>query len=197
MDSNQVMQMRGMAVRGVVLAVRDDGQAQTVDVQTHDGFIRSGIEVLQPFGHAAFAPVPGGLVVLLAMGGDEGDMVAMPVANPASRFGGLAPGESVVYGAGGSRVAIRQGGTIEVLAASAVNITAPGVTVTASSGVTIVGTVTLRGDLHVTGGIEIDGVMTGASGAAVTFNSDVNVNGSTTITTDLTVRGVAHGHYPT
>lgn len=119
-----IMQLRGLLARALILRTRDDGQAQTVDVQTHAGITRQRIEVLQPYGLASAAP-PGAMTVVLAIGGDQGDMVALPVAAPAARFGGLAAGEVALYDAAGNRVVLRAGGTVEIHAATRVLIRAP------------------------------------------------------------------------
>jgi phage baseplate assembly protein V len=148
-----IMDMRGIVARGVVVAVNDAGQAQTVDVRTADGVTRSGIEVASPWGIASNAPLDGATVLLLAVGGDVGDLMALPVSNPARRFGGMAQGESVLYGADGSRIAVRTGGTIQILAATELEITVPGVTITATAGVTITANVAIIGDLDVSGDI--------------------------------------------
>lgn len=117
--------MRGLVRRGVVRAVNDALGTQLVDVAIADGHSRSAVEVLQPFGFAS-CPPGGGLAVLLAVGGDQGDLVALPLAAPGARFGGLKPGESALYGADGSRVHVKQDGTVEVLGAKAVEIATPG-----------------------------------------------------------------------
>ena len=108
--------MRSTIVRGVVRAVNDSGQVQTVDVETADGFVRAGIEVMQVFGHAGSPPSAGIGCILLAIGGDPGNYVALPLASPAVRFGGQPAGDSTLYAADGSRVAVHSNGTIEVLA---------------------------------------------------------------------------------
>jgi phage baseplate assembly protein V len=145
--------LRGIAVQGVVLAVHDAGQVQTIDVQTHDGVIRTGIEVMQAAGFASKPAANGALVLLLAVGADPGNMVALPIGSPATRFGNLADGESVIYGADGARVAIRNGGVIEILAGAEVIIKVPNVTVTATAGVIITGNVTITGNLTVSGSV--------------------------------------------
>lgn len=127
--------LRGMAVRGVVRRVDDAGQTQRVTVETHRGILRTDVEVLQPYGIAA-SPPAGAMTVVLAIGADQGDMVALPVACPGRRFGGLAEGEVVLYNAHGTRIALR-GGIVEIKAAGEVQITAP--------------TVRITGDLVVTG----------------------------------------------
>lgn len=143
------MALRGLVARGLVRVVNDGGAVQTVDVATHAGIERSGIEVLMPFGLAA-RPLAG-LTVLLAVGGDQGDMVALPVADPAQRFGGLAAGETVLYDAGGNRVALRAGGIVEVLAATKVIVRAPRCEIEAADGCRITGDVEIVGSLVVSG----------------------------------------------
>jgi phage gp45-like len=139
------MQLRGAVVRGAVVGSSDAGQAQTVDVETHEGVLRAGVEVLQPFGVASRAPGgPGAMVLLLAVGGDQGDMVALPVACPSLRFGALGPGEAVLYDAEGNRVHLRAGGIVEVQAATKIRLVAPLVEIVADE-------TTISGDLVVAG----------------------------------------------
>ena len=160
--------MRGVVTRGLVVAVDDTGEMQRVDVQTHGGAVRAGIEVYQPFGLATAPIAAGSVVLLLAVGGDPGDLVALAPVTPSGRFGNLGAGESVVYGADGSRVAFRQGGTIDVLAGATVLISAPGVRVQAPNGVTITGNVSVAGSLTASGDIA-DGVRSMAADRAL-FN---------------------------
>lgn len=150
--SETVMELRGTAMRGLVMAVNDTGAMQTVDVVTHDGMIRQAIEVYQPFGLATCAVAAGSVVQLAAIGADPGDLIALPAVTPSLRFGGLAQGETVLYAADGSRVAIRQGGTIDVLGATAVNLVVQGTTLSVSpTEVTITGSLTVTGDATIGG----------------------------------------------
>ncbi len=116
--------VRALALRALVHRVDDGGQAQRLDVETHEGVVRAGVEVLQPFGVYS-VPAPGGLTVVLAMGGDPSDLVALPVASAAARFGNLQPGEVAVCDDAGNRVHIKAGGLIEIVAAAQVRIVAP------------------------------------------------------------------------
>ncbi len=118
--------IRGVVARAIVRASRDDRATQSVDVTVREGHERSAVEVLQPFGFASRPPADGGLVILLAVGGDQGDLVALPVAAPGARLGHLEPGEAAIYGADGSRVHVKRDGTVEVRAARAVDIATPG-----------------------------------------------------------------------
>ena len=158
-----VMELRGTMMRGLVQSVNDTGETQTVTVVTHDGMVRSDIEVWQPFGHATYFG-EGSVVMLWAVGADPGDLVATAPMVPGARYGNLAPGESVLYGADGSRCAIRQGGTIDVFAATLVNVLSPTVNITASAGVNILGNVNVVGTVSVT-----DDVVAGSEGSGVSL----------------------------
>lgn len=111
-----VKQLRGMLSRGEVTGSADTAETQTVDVQMWAGHVRSGVEVMQPFGLASRPPTSG-LVVLLAVAGDQSDLVALPVASPGNRLGNLAEGEAAVYGILGNRVHCKADGTVHVVSA--------------------------------------------------------------------------------
>jgi phage baseplate assembly protein V len=114
-DAEQAHVLRGLISRGVVRATNDRGGAQSVDATLARHVDRSDIEVIQPFGFAS-NPGPGGQAIFLAIGGDQGDLMALPVANRSQRLGNVKHGESAIYAADGSRVHAKQGGKIDVLA---------------------------------------------------------------------------------
>lgn len=137
---------RAQILRAVVHRVADGAETQQVDVETHEGLVRAGVEVLQPYGFASVPPAPdGALAVVLAIGGDPGDLVVLQLGAPSSRLGGLGPGEVALYDQRGNRVHIKAGGVIEVRAATKVRVEAPSVEIIASGGVDI------TGDLRVSG----------------------------------------------
>lgn len=147
---DHIADLRGVCMRGLVVGLNDAGQMQTVDVQTHDGATRTGIEVYQPFGIATAPPAVGSVALLLAVGADPGDLVAIVLVTPAARMGALDAGETVLYGMGGARVAIGSDGSVEVMAATSVTISAP-------AGLTVQGNVTITGSLNASGSVA-DGV---------------------------------------
>jgi phage baseplate assembly protein V len=143
---------------GVVQSINDGGQAQTATVTSHDGFTRADLQVMQPFGFASLPPGDGATGMMFSVGGDAGQFVLLPLCCPSIRFGNLLNGESVMYAADGSRVHIRQGGVINVIAATTILVQVGDTTLTVSAtGVAIVGNVTVTGNINATGDVS-DGV---------------------------------------
>lgn len=111
--------LRGIVGRGVVTASSDGGESQTVDAKAYAGIDRAGVEVIQPFGVSSRSPA-GGVVILLAVGADQGDLVALPVGSPGLRMGGLEEGETVIYNAKGDRVHLKKDGAIHAVSSKSV-----------------------------------------------------------------------------
>lgn len=161
MIAEMIFDGRAMVTKGIVVAVNDAGAAQTVDVLTHDGAVFGGIEVIQPFGHATVPPADGLQALVLAIGGDPANRVAI-VFNPALRFGGLSAGESVIYGSDGSRVGVRSGGIVEVLGMAQIVAQSPEIALSAPNGINITGPTTMTGDVSIVGNLHVSGLIYGA-----------------------------------
>lgn len=115
MDLKEIVHaFRGIVSRAVVRSTNDGGETQTASITTHRHVDRTDVEVAQPFGFASRAP-GGGLMLVFAIGGDQGDLAGLPVAAPGSRLGNLAEGESAMHNAKADRVHIKTDGTIEIL----------------------------------------------------------------------------------
>lgn len=125
--------IRGIVSRAVVRKTSDSGEMQTADVTTHHKVDRDGVEIVQPFGVAS-RPRSGGLMVVLAVGGDQGDLVGLPIGLPEDRLGGLEEGETAVYGADGSRVHVKADGSIDVKAQTLVTVDVNGTTIKVEDG---------------------------------------------------------------
>lgn len=136
--------LRSLISYGVITAVDDSGAAQTVTVLTGDGVQRADVEVMQPFGLASAPPADGATTVVLAIGGDPSNLVALPLSNPSARFGGLGAGEAILYASDGTRVHVKPGGVVEVWGKS--------VTINATN-LTINGNVLVNGNLTATGDV--------------------------------------------
>ena len=120
-DKETAHLIRGMVARAQVQSSDDSGQSQTVVAKIYEGVERSDIEVIQPFGLTSRAP-SGGLGVVLSVGGDQGDLVMLPVADPASRMGGLNEGETALYNARGDRIHFKADGSTDIKTGNAANI---------------------------------------------------------------------------
>lgn len=151
--------LRGMIRRVVVKSTDDSGEMQTATVEVADGILRENVEVLQPFGFTSNAPDDGAIGIAISIGGDEGDMIVLPIGNPSARMGGLGKGDVGVSNAHGDRVIVRKGGGVEIVAASSVmsKVGAVTMTQTASGFAFEGGTMTHNGknigDTHIHGGV--------------------------------------------
>lgn len=116
--------LRGLVRRFKPRTVNDAGEMQTASGTTLHGEHRADVEILQPYGFNSVPP-KGSLMVVFAVGGDQGDLVGIPAAAPSKRMGKLKPGESALYGPGGARVHMKQDGSIAVQSAVKVFLKAP------------------------------------------------------------------------
>lgn len=151
--------LRGMVRRVTVKNIKDDGQMQTASVEVADGIWRDDIEIMQPYGFSSLADDDGALGLALAIGGDEGDLVLLALANPSQRMGGLNKGDVVFGNKYGDKIIARASGGIEIAAASSISLKVGGVSITVSAaGVAFEGgTITHDGvpidKTHVHGGV--------------------------------------------
>lgn len=125
MDRETAHVLRGLIARGVVVATADDEETQTGTVDLWQDVQRKDVEVLQPFGVASRPPANGAAVVL-AVGGDQGDLVMLPVAAPGQRLGDLGEGDAALYGLDGSRCHVKADGTIEITGSAKVRVVVNG-----------------------------------------------------------------------
>jgi phage gp45-like len=115
-DWDKANRDRGQVRRATVDDIDDSGATQTAKVTAHEGDTYEGVEVLQPAGFAS-RPAGAGTGILVAVGGDHGDVVLLPASDPSSRLFGLKKGESALYNTKtGERVLMREDGTAEVTA---------------------------------------------------------------------------------
>lgn len=134
MDKDTADKLRGMIRRVTLKNVRDDGETQRASVEVADGIWRDDVEIHQPYGQAGVVPADGALAIALAVGGDEGDMIVLPVGNPSKRMGGLPAGAAGAYNEHGDHVLLMPDGTISIQAGGSVAVSVGGVTFTISAG---------------------------------------------------------------
>lgn len=130
MDLKEIVHaFRGIVSRAVVRSTNDGGETQTASVTTHRHVDRTDVEIAQPFGFSSRAP-GGGMMVVLAVGGDQGDLVGLPVAAPGSRLGNLAEGEAAMHNAKGDRAHAKADGTFEIVSAHKIVVKVKDATIT-------------------------------------------------------------------
>ncbi len=85
-DREHAHAYRGTVLRGVVRSTNDKGAMQTASVTTH-----RHVEPHRCRGGAALRlrieAARGGLMIVLAIGGDQGDLAGLPVAAQAAAWG--------------------------------------------------------------------------------------------------------------
>ncbi|WP_142780717.1 phage baseplate assembly protein [Agrobacterium sp. T29] len=128
--SEIVNKVRGLIRRVTVKDIKDDGQMQTASAEVAEGVWRDDLEVMLPYGLLSFPDDDGAVGVALAVGGDEGDMVILPLANPSQRIGGLSKGDVGIGNKFGDRLIVKASGGMEAQAASSITFKVGGVTMT-------------------------------------------------------------------
>ena len=145
--------LRNSFAIGVVSAVNDNGGAKTVNVSAGTGVNRADVEVMDIWGFTSNPPTDGIITIVFPIGGDPGNLRALPPGNPSARMGQLLVGEAAIYAADGSRLHIRQGGIVDIWGGAQVNVHTKECTINAPNGCTINGNVTVNGTLTATNGL--------------------------------------------
>lgn len=111
-DAETAHAFRGMISRAVQRSSNDNGGSQTANVEVHRHVERTGVEIIAPFGFASRSPA-GGEMLVLAVGGDQGDLAGLPTSSPQHRLGGLEEGEAAMHNLKGDRVHVKVDGGVD------------------------------------------------------------------------------------
>lgn len=130
-----------LLARAVLTAVQQN-KLQIIQVQILAGEPKDGVELFEPYGFSG-AALPGAESVLGFIGGGRSHAIALVQTDRRYRPTDLQPGEVVVFNHEGTRVVLRNGHRVEVMAADQVHITT--------------GKAVLLGDLEVTGTTKFTG----------------------------------------
>jgi len=171
--------VENMIARGVVRLVADGKKLQEVQVSVLRGETRENCERFQQYGFTS-VPLAGAEAILLFVGGLRDHPLVVAVDDRRHRPTGLQPGEVALYTDEGDYILLKRGRIVEVVAGTALDVTAPEVVVHASTKVTLEtplvkatqdvqvgGNVTIDGNLAVGGTAQIAGAATLAGGATI------------------------------
>lgn len=169
--------VRNFARRGLVRMATESTKLRELQVQTGPRELRDRVEHFEPFGFTS-RPRAGAEAVVLNLGADRAQSVAIVVADRRYRLQGLADGDVAIHSDAGARVVLRSGGRIEVYATERVTVTAPTLA--------LVGNLEVDGNIVASGDVE-DGTASMAEDRTV-YNSHTHAGvqtGSGTTATPL------------
>lgn len=121
--------------RGVVRLVNDALMVQSLQVTVLDGET-ANVQRFQEYGYSS-VPKPGAEAVLAAIAGVRSHLVAIAVDDGRYRLKNLQAGEVALYTDEGDSIVLKRGRIIAVNAGAQLNVSAPQVTVTATTKVTL------------------------------------------------------------
>ena len=122
MDKETADIVRGGSRRVTLKNIKDDGEMQTASIEVGDGIWRDDVEVLQAYGSVSHADADGALAIAIAIGGDQGDVVILPIGNPSQRMGKTPKGTVGQANGSGDKVLIYPDGRIEVAGAQSITL---------------------------------------------------------------------------
>lgn len=120
--SSQIQRLRQIVSRAKLSRVDDSAGIQRVQVTGLSG-ARDKVQRIQNFGLSS-RPVAGARVIVLAIGGDHDNLVAVAVDDPDSRPTGLDEGETAIYNAHGAVLLLDKDG-VATLTATKLKINCP------------------------------------------------------------------------
>jgi phage baseplate assembly protein V len=164
-----------VVARGVVRLVNDALLVQGLQVTVLDGEVAQ-VQRFQEYGYTS-VPLAGAEAVLAAVAGARSHLVAIAVDDGRYRLKNLVDGEVALYTDEGDTIHFQRGRIIAVNAGNAINVSAPQVTVTATTKVTLdTPEVHCTGKITAVGNISTEADMTAVN---VTATTEVMANGIT------------------
>jgi phage baseplate assembly protein V len=110
-----------IVARAVVTAINDSGKMQVIKVSALAGEDKDSIEYFQDYGFTS-VPKTGAEAVIVCPQGNRDHMIAVKVGDRTVRLKGLQEGEVAVYTDEGDKIHFKRGGTVQVVAATKVDI---------------------------------------------------------------------------
>jgi len=146
--SDRVARGLGNLLARAVLAGVQQNKLQVLQLQVLAGETKDGVELCEPYGDTGVA-LPGAESVVAFLDGGRTHAVALVQTDRRYRPTDLLPGEVAIFNHEGTRVVLRNGGKVEVQAATEVKITTTKVKLLAD--VDIVGNTTFAGTVTANG----------------------------------------------
>lgn len=130
--------------RAILRGTNDAGGVQQLQATLLTGETRDAVERLQDYGFSSH-PLAGAEAIVVSVGGNRDNPIAVVVGDRRSRAAGLAAGEVCIYShLAGQRITLKADGSILVESPEKVRIETP--------------LVEIEGDLVVTGDVTADGI---------------------------------------
>ena len=155
-----------MIGRAVLQLVNDGDAMQSLQVALLADELRGDVERFQNYGFTSH-PMAGAEAVAVCVAGSRDHVIVVAVDDRRYRLKGLAEGEVAIYTDQGDHIVIKRGGTVEILAATKVDVRTP--------------LVECGGNLVVRGTLQVDG--------HTELNADLHVDGTVTSGADITAAG--------
>lgn len=137
-----------LLARAVLTAVPRQGKLQSLQVALLESEAKEGVELFEPYGLTGVA-LPGAEGLIAFLGGHRTHGVALVQTDRRYRPVDLQSGEVALFNHEGTRVVLRNGGKVEVLAATEVKVTTAKVILQAN--VEVVGKTTFTGEVWANG----------------------------------------------
>lgn len=137
-----------LLARAVLSGLAKQEGLQVLQLKVLAGEVKDGVELFEPYGHTGVA-LDGAESVVAFMDGSRTHAIALVQTDRRYRPKDLQPGETCHYGRDGQRVVMRNGGKVEVEAATEVKITTTKVKLIAD--VDIIGNTTFSGTVTANG----------------------------------------------
>lgn len=157
-----------MVARAVLQLVDDSTKLQALQVTLLADELRTDVERFQNYGFTSH-PHAGAEAVAVCVAGSRDHVVVLAVDDRRYRMTALAQGEVAIYTDEGDHIVLKRGGTVEVLAATKVDVRTP--LVECSGDLVVRGTLTVDGHTELNADLHVDGNV--GSGANITAQGDV------------------------
>jgi phage baseplate assembly protein V len=173
--------------RMIVRMVNDTQPRQRLQVQNFAGQIINNVPRMQNYGFSSHPPL-GSEATIIALGGNQSNLVALAVEDKKSRLSGLLINDVAIYHADGHFIKLSKNQMVEVIGdtlnirVKSVNLVADEVVIT-SPVTTFSGDISVGGNCNVTGNVSADSVSSASAtigGISFSGHKHIDSNGKPT-----------------